>query len=448
MSDKSSDVLTTTIGADMAGLEPDDRRATTLRWVYPEQNLLTLLGPETVVLGRDATATTRLDTSQVSRRHAEVKPVAGVPTVLDLDSKNGVFVNGERVRSAPLRQGDVLRLGDCIAVVELVGPAALAGFGELAPDLYGGAQLRDIVKLAKRAATAGLNVVLQGETGTGKERFARALHGFSGRSGPFLAVNCAAYSESTISAELFGYRKGAFTGAERASPGHVRAAHGGTLLLDEVLDLPLALQSKLLRAIEHQEVLPLGESDPIKVDVRFIAASQVPLADAVQAGRFRADLRSRLEGFVLRIPPLRERPADVVPLFLALLARHGLSAPRLQPALVERLCLYAWPMNVRELENVARRLVATHDGEGELRLDEVASWLEEGAPSAAAPPSSSTAAPPSSQALRRSASPYAPAELEALKASLERHGGNLTKAAGELGITRPKAYRMLRSSKR
>jgi transcriptional regulator of acetoin/glycerol metabolism len=432
--------LTKTVGSDGSELLPGDARLTTLRWVHPLGQQVTVLSSETVVLGRDPTATTRLDTSQVSRRHAEVRLEGGAWTVHDLASKNGVFVNGERTPSARLAAGDVLRLGDCVAVLELVAPDALAGFGELAPGLFGGAVLRGVIKLARRAATAGLNVLLQGETGTGKERFAHALHGFSGRSGPFLAVNCAAYSESTISAELFGYRKGAFTGAERSSPGHVRAAHGGTLLLDEVLELPLELQAKLLRVIEQKEVLPLGESEPVAVNVSFVAASQSPLSEAVQAGRFRADLRARLEGFVLRIPPLRERRADIVPLFLALLDRHGLPAPRLQPALVERLCLYEWPLNVRELENVARRLIAIREDDGEIRLDTIESSLE--------PPGSSNAAPASSGSpARRSVPAYAASELEALRAALERHGGNLTHAANELGITRPKAYRMLRSIK-
>ncbi|HEV8549636.1 MAG TPA: sigma 54-interacting transcriptional regulator [Polyangiaceae bacterium] len=440
MSQKSDLVLTTTVGSEPSEFATHDARVMTLRWVYPPGDQVTVLSSETVVLGRDPRATTRLDSSQVSRRHAEVRPSERGPVVHDLESRNGVFVNALRVQSAPLRAGDVLRLGDCVAVVEVVGPEGLAGFGELAPGLFGGAALRGVLKLAKRAATAGLNVVLQGETGTGKERFARALHGFSGRQGPFLAVNCAAYAESTISAELFGYRRGAFTGAERASPGHVRAAHGGTLLLDEVLDLPFDLQAKLLRAIEQREVLPLGESEPVKVDVSFVAATQVPLAQAVQIGRFRPDLRARLEGFVLQIPPLRARRADVVPLFLTLLEQHGLRAPRLQPALVERLCLHDWPMNVRELENGARRLIATFDHERELRLEDASSWLEaDRGPEA---PLAASAAP-----RRRSSSAYETDELEALKLSLERHGGNLTHAATELGITRAKAYRMLRTLK-
>jgi len=440
MAAELDDVLTKTVGADGSALAEGETSITTLRWVYPALNQVTVLSSTSVVLGRDPTATTRLDTSQVSRRHAEIRLERGEHVVADLASKNGVFVNGERTERASLASGDVLRLGDCVAVVETIAVDALAGFGELAPELYGGAALRGIVKLAKRAAAAGLNVVLEGETGTGKERFARALHGFSGRKGAFLAVNAAAYAESTMSAELFGYRKGAFTGAERASTGHVRAAHGGTLLLDEVLDLPLELQAKLLRVIEQREVLPLGESEPVAVDVAFVAATQIPLAHAVAAGKFRADLRARLEGFVLKIPALSERRADIVPLFLALLARHGLSSPRLQPALVERLCLYDWPLNVRELENVARRLIATHDGDAEIRLEAIASSLE--------PLDLPDAPPAPASAGRRSVPAYGADELAALEAALARHGGNLTHAASELGITRPKAYRMLRSIKR
>jgi transcriptional regulator with PAS, ATPase and Fis domain len=294
-----------------------------------------------------------------------------------------------------------------------------------------------------------LNVVLLGETGTGKEGFARAIHRFSGRSGAFVAVNSAAYTESTVLAELFGYRKGAFTGAERASLGHVRAAHQGTLLLDEILDLSLDLQAKLLRVLEAREVMPLGETEAVPVDVKFIAATQIPLGRAVASGAFRADLRARLEGIVIEVPPLRERRADILPLFFELLARHGVPAdsdpelePELEPELVERLCLHEWPMNVRELENVARRIVALYAESRSIKLADVAPWLtpedeKEG----------QIGTGPRSSRDRRSAAPYSTAELEALRAALERHGGNLTKAAAELGITRPKAYRMLESEK-
>ena len=422
---------------------------TVLRWVTPSINGLTILSKQPVLLGRDPKAATRLETALVSRRHAEVHLESGAFVVRDLESKNGVFVNAARVTTATLRPGDVLRLGDAVAVVEAVGPQDLAGFAELGSGIFGGAAIRETVKQARRAATTRLNVLLQGETGTGKECFARALHEWSGRSGSFVAVNSAAYSESTIAAELFGYRKGAFTGAERASIGHVRAAHGGTLLFDEVLELPLELQAKLLRVIEQREVLPLGETQPIAVDVQFVAASQLALGDAVATGRFRADLRSRLEGIVLEIPPLRERRADIVPLFLRLLVRHGFQRPPdLEHELVEALCLHAWPMNVRELENIARRLSAMHGTESTLKVEHVADWLSESdgedGDDRTALPQGRPAAP---SAQRRATSPYTPAEMQALEAALRRHGGNLTKAAEELGITRPKAYRMLRAEK-
>lgn len=436
------DAQTRTAGARVAG-SAREAPLTVLRWVTPGIDRVTVLGKQSVLLGRDPSAATRLETALVSRRHAEIRSESEVFVLRDLASKNGVFVNGARVAESPLRPGDVLRLGDAVAVVELLTAEGLPGFAELGTGIFGGAAIRESVKQARQAAKTRLNVLLQGETGTGKECFARALHDWSGRSGSFVAVNSAAYSESTIAAELFGYRKGAFTGAERASSGHVRAAHEGTLLFDEVLELPLELQAKLLRVIEQREVLPLGETQAVGVDVLFVAASQRPLGEAVASGRFRADLRARLEGIVLEIPPLRERRADVVPLFLRLLLRHGFEAPpELEHELVEALCLHAWPMNVRELENIARRLSALHAGEATLKLEHVADWLS--ADELTPLPASKAAIP---RASRRTTSPYTPAEVQALAAALERHRGNVTKAAEELGITRPKAYRMLRFEK-
>ncbi|MGC4088085.1 MAG: sigma 54-interacting transcriptional regulator [Polyangiaceae bacterium] len=432
------DALTATAGGDPLDGSSGEVWMSVLRWVFPQLPAPTVLSNIAVTIGREAGCATRLDTSQVSRRHAEVKQDGDEYKVFDLASKNGVFVNGERETSATLRTGDVLRLGDCVAVVERVTAAGLAGFDDLGHGIFGGASLRRVVQRAKQAARGNLNILLQGETGTGKERFARALHAFSGRSGPFLAVNAAAYHESTAAGELFGYRKGAFTGAERANLGHVRAAHRGTLLLDEILDMPLELQAKLLRVIEQREVLPLGETEATPVDVAFVSASQVPLADAVANGRFRSDLRARLEGLLIELPPLRERRADIVPLFGALLKRHASGAvPKLEAKLVERLCLEPWPMNVRELENTARRLLTLFGQEPELSLQQL---LEVEGSRAPAPE-------PATSATRRSLPAYQPEELSALRAAIERHGGNLTRAADELGITRPKAYRMLRTLK-
>jgi transcriptional regulator with PAS, ATPase and Fis domain len=409
-----------------------------LRWIYPTSGKATLLGDAPVTIGRDAGCTIHLDSTQVSRRHAEITTVQGIHTADDLGSKNGIFVNGERSKRARLGPGDVLRVGEWVAMVERVGtPGDLPGFESLGEGISGGAAMRRVVQRAKKAAAGALNVLLLGETGTGKDRLARAIHAFSKRPGPFLAVNCASYAESAASAELFGYRQGALSERERASVGHVRAADRGTLLLDEVPELPRELQAQLLRAIEQREVLPLGDTEPVRVDVLFIAASQVPLSDAVETGDFRADLRARLEGMVVTLPPLRERRADIVPLFLELLGVHGnAERPALEPKVVETLTLYDWPMNVRELENVVRRLVALHGARPKLGAEHLAEAMDE-----------SKGAGGLDRARRRSVPAYPDDQLEALLAAIDRHQGNLSKAADELNITRPKAYRMLRAAK-
>lgn len=416
----------------------------TLRWVSPPDNRVTVLSSTPAVLGRDASAATRLDEPRVSRRHAEAVVLGADAEIRDLDSKNGLFVNGSRCKQARLVPGDVVRLGECVAVFESITPSGLSGFGALGHGIFGGAMMRRLVARARQAAESTLSIVLVGATGTGKERFARAVHEFSARTGPFLAVNCAAYSAATASAELFGYRRGAFTGADSAAIGHVRGADGGTLLLDEILDLPLSVQAILLRVLEQREVMPLGETQPRSVDVRFLAATQVPLAEAVAAGRFRSDLRARLEGVVLELPSLKARRGDIVPLYLEFLARHGAGwKPRLDALLAERLCLYDWPMNVRELENAARRAVSECRGLDQLSLAQVveAAAFEPAAFQSRSPGQHKTEPP-----ARRTARSYTETELAALHAALERHRGNLSHAAEELGITRSKAYRMLKSS--
>jgi len=290
-----------------------------------------------------------------------------------------------------------------------------------------------------------LPVVLEGESGTGKERFAKALHEWSGRKGPFLAVNCAAYSKSIAAAELFCYEKGAFTGAERESPGHIRAAEGGTLLLDELSELPFDVQAMLLRVIENREVLPLGDSRPRAVDVRFVAATQEPLAACVATGRFRADLRARFEGTAIRLPPLRLCKELVPDLFCALFERHAAKRPALTAQYAERLCVHDWPLNVRELDTFVRHLAISHRAEAGLDLDALNAAL--GAPAndaaTARDATGSTSRAEKSVPGRTAAAPYRREEVELLVETLARNAGNITKAASELGISRQKAYRML-----
>jgi DNA-binding NtrC family response regulator len=236
--------------------------------------------------------------------------------------------------------------------------------------------------------------------------------------------------------ELFGYRKGAFTGADRASDGFFRAADGGTLFLDEILELPAAVQPKLLRALEQGEVQPLGEARPVAIDVRVVCATQEPLTQAVAEKRFRADLLARLDGLTLKLPPLRERREDIAPLFLRLL--HDLSRgkpPAVDPKLIESLLLYDWPLNVRELVLLIRRVLATQATEPMLKR----AMLPERMMGAAAPTAS-----PRAPALPAGRAPTADdAAFDQLLVALRGSHGNVSQAAVALGISRARAYRLL-----
>jgi sigma-54-specific transcriptional regulator len=222
--------------------------------------------------------------------------------------------------------------------------------------LFHDARSAELLEHVERIARSEASVLVFGETGTGKELIARHLHACSGRRGPFMAVNCGAFSESLIDAELFGHESGAFTGAAQARAGWFEAANGGTLFLDEIGDLPLSLQVKLLRVLQERQVVRLGSRKPITLDVRLVAATNIDLHRAVEAQHFRADLFYRLSVATVNIPPLRQRRGDIVPL-----ARHfiGIYAPRLgnsdvglSAAAVTALLDYPWPGNIRELENV------------------------------------------------------------------------------------------------
>jgi sigma-54-specific transcriptional regulator len=220
--------------------------------------------------------------------------------------------------------------------------------------------LRQIRQIAPSEATA----LVVGETGTGKEIVARYVHELSRRaSGPFVAVNCGAFSENLVDAELFGHERGAFTGATMAKSGWFEAAQGGTLFLDEIGDLPLSLQVKLLRVLQEREVVRLGSRTPIPIDVRLVAATNVDLAAAVRAGRFREDLFFRLNVASLTVPPLRARPGDILPLTEYFLRIHGercgVNDPSLTDEAVQKLLDHGWPGNVRELENILHRAVLT-----------------------------------------------------------------------------------------
>ena len=302
--------------------------------------------------------------------------------------------------------------------------------------------MQRVAQLIRQVAPSPLTVLIEGETGTGKELAARAIHQLSGRSEePFIAVDCGAIPETLIESELFGYEKGAFTGAHQRKEGQFQLARGGTLFLDEIVNIPLATQVKLLRALQQRQVQPLGGKQAVPVSVRIIAASNVPLSEEVRAGRFRADVYYRLNEFVIELPPLRERD-NILPLANALLmeAAMELDCPcrRISEAAGDVLLRYHWPGNVRELRNVIRRacLLATDTIEPE-HLS--VSCTEPRPPLACRPelPGSHPAAAParSGSSLKELADLAAlDAEGQAIRLALQATGGNKSEAARLLRV--------------
>ncbi|WP_235976763.1 sigma-54 interaction domain-containing protein [Sandaracinobacteroides hominis] len=273
----------------------------------------------------------------------------------------------------------------------------------------------ELLRVAARAAATDATILVTGPSGAGKEVMARHIHDSSPRAGSaFIAVNCAALPEAMLESLLFGHQRGAFTGAEREASGLFRAAHGGTLFLDELGELPLALQSKLLRAIEQGEVLPLGATTPVPVDVRLVAATNRDLPAEVAAGRFRADLYWRLAVFPLALLPLAARPADILPLAAALEARAGRTVSFSEDALA-RLVAHEWPGNVRELANVLQRASILADA-GRVEAGHIC--FDVGAPGTAALP----------QTLRQH-------ETSLVRRALAESDGRRREAARRLGIS-------------
>ena len=296
-----------------------------------------------------------------------------------------------------------------------------------------------VLALADRLAVSEIPVLIGGPTGTGKEVLSRFIHARSPRAaGPFVAVNCAAMPETMLEALLFGHRKGAFTGASEANEGFFRAADGGTLLLDEIAEMPLALQAKLLRTLQEGEVVPIGSTQPIKIDVRIIACANRDLPTEVAEGRFRADLFYRLNVFPLTLRPLRERPEDIAPLAFAMVLRHTPAAkplPWLADNALAMLRLHGWPGNVRELENVVRRALVLAEGKHEITAAQIV--FDSPARLVAQPGGADAPAP------RRLSSIVQVSEERAIMAALDQCGGNRIAAARELGISeRTLRYRL------
>ncbi len=319
----------------------------------------------------------------------------------------------------------------------------------------------------ERVACSDATALIIGDTGTGKELVARHLHHCSGRPGPFVAVNCGAFSESLIDAELFGHESGAYTGASGARAGWFEAANGGTLFLDEIGDLPLGLQVKLLRVLQERQVVRLGSRKPIPLDVRLVAATNIDLARAVEAQHFRADLYYRLSVATLVLPALRQRPGDILPLAQHFIhqycQRQGRPDAGLGPAATEALLHYAWPGNIRELENVIHYALIVARGDRIEREDLRLSPLGHPGGEAQAPSQGELAAVPDAAPHVEAADPlqrladafrellhegrpdlYEAVESALIRTAFAHARSNQVQTARQLGVTRNTARTLLK----
>ncbi len=354
----------------------------------------------------------------------------------DMDSKNGVVLNGVRHSRAALDDGDLFDLGHSIFLFRyptahddlgldrdsselLASPPDLATF---VPSLRGA--FDDLARIAPIPAP----VLIQGETGTGKEIAARAVHALSGRQGRFVAVNCGALVPTLVESQLFGHRKGAFSGAAEDHDGFVRSADRGTLFLDEIGDLPLPLQAALLRVLQEREVTPVGATRSISVDFKVVAATHHDLQALVDAGRFRRDLYARIAGHQVRLPPLRERREDLGMLIATILGRITATPPPFSIEAGRALMRHTWPHNIRELDHTLGTALPRADGGpiGLAHLPEAVRAAGSGLPG----PSVLPRAP---AADRR-------AEVESL---LQKHAGNISAVAREAGVSRVQVHRWL-----
>jgi DNA-binding NtrC family response regulator len=326
----------------------------------------------------------------------------------DAGSRNGTLINGQRVDSDVLNDGDVLRAGGTVFSFSTTDATA------------------EYDATVARVAPTDATVLIQGETGTGKELCARELHQQSGRSGPFVPVNCATLPRELIQAELFGHAKGAFSGAGKDRRGLFRAAEGGTLFLDEVGDLPMELQATLLRALQEKRIRPIGAEAEIAVDVRVVSATHIDLRRAAGEGGFRPDLFARLAQAIVSVPPLRERREMVLPLL-----KRFFGAPiELSPDAAEALLCWHFPLNVRELQALATYL-SLHAPDAPLDARALRRAKPEIFEEAEEEP--------------RPAAPRGPMKADELRERLQEHWGNVAAVAKDVGKPRAQVYRWMKA---
>ncbi|HXT99742.1 MAG TPA: sigma 54-interacting transcriptional regulator [Polyangia bacterium] len=436
----------------------------------PDLELMILSGEEVrsfalpahgeITIGRGEQSLLRIDDPSVSRNHAILR-VGKTLAIEDLGSANGTVVRSKAgggsqsaetlnlrhlvQREAPLSVGDCVVFGTTSVVIRHRPVAAVLDLAETRTGVVvRDPAMRLVYEHASLAARSLLNVLIFGETGVGKELLAHAIHAHSRRAaGPFVSVNCAALTESLVESELFGYEKGAFTGAYQARAGLFEAASGGTVFLDEVGELAAGVQAKLLRAMEQRTVTRLGSNRERPIDVRFVAATNLELEAASVDGRFRQDLFFRLNGFSLSVPPLRERLQEIEPLagiFVTTACRdvERSEPPVLSASVLEILCRHRWPGNVRELRNAIGRAVALCIGDVLLPEHLPPSILKAVETRHAPPAPEAPPGPVSSRGNGVATLSEAKDVLEKRRIveALDQFAGNQTRAARFLGISR------------
>ena len=384
----------------------------------------------------------RVPDGRVSSAHASLVREGQAFVLHDAGAKNGVVVNGARVERQLVRDGDVIECGRTFFRYRAARERPAGD--PLDVDSGGGSdeglltfheplaqQLRELAEVARTL----LSVLILGASGTGKELVARAIHARSGRRGAYVGVNCAALPENLVEAELFGARRGAFTGANEDRVGLVRASAEGTLFLDEIAELPLRAQPTLLRVLQEREVLAIGTTKPQPVDLRLVAATHRDLEALVHEERFRSDLYARVAGFVVRLPTLRERIDDLGLLVAALLKRHaGGALPSLSGEAMRLLLRHSWPLNIRELEHALRAALALSPAR--IEAENLPAPLRAAAPAA---DEARPGEPP------RALTPEQAARREELCALLAEHGGNISEVARRMGKDRVQIRRWIRS---
>jgi transcriptional regulator with PAS, ATPase and Fis domain len=407
----------------------------------PDAGVTMPIGAAGVLVGSGSSCDMRLADRRASRQHVELRAEAVGVRVIDRESRNGTHFCGARIEKLLLTSDAMITVGDTSLAIKLltqpldVPLSSRTAFGDAIAHSQA---MRHVFSVLDQAAATDVTVLLEGDSGTGKEVLSHALHQESARrEGPFVVVDCGAIPETLIESELFGHEKGAFTGAASTRLGAFEQAHTGTIFLDEIGELPLESQPKLLRALESRSFRRVGGSSTIKVDVRVIAATNRRLREAVRAREFREDLFYRLAVVHVSVPRLADRREDIRPLaerFLRLAS--GDDAARLPPEVVRLFEAYPWPGNARELRNVVERFAT-------FRKADAALLFGGDAPQAAPGGELDVSAVdhlPYHEAKRR--------VMEALHKSLlpraiERAGGSIPRAAQMLGIPKASLYRML-----